>query len=182
MADQNSMQKLKEMFRGKTNRLFVIGLGLILLIRVFIFFNESGTLDNTMAEPQQKPKPQAKITQKDPDYQSVSKMTQRWKDFKDSDYWVLANANMFDPKLAMDAQKIEQRATEIYQSANGAYKQGNYPQALKLLEQALSLMPSHIRAQKLKKEISDLTTKPEETVTATPTPKGTPGRPLAPSR
>jgi len=159
---------------------FVAGMALLFLIRIFIYLGEAGSTSLEQVAPQPKTKLASQISTKDPNYLNVHKMTVRWKDFKESSYTLLANYNMFDPKQVMDAEKIEQRANLIFQSAEAAYNQRNLPQALKLLDDVLTRMPSHARAQKLKLDIQNSLDKPAETPPPAASRRGARGTPIAP--
>lgn len=153
MADQTQIQRLKNIFQGKTQRVFVLALGLSLLLRLLIFVSEANFMGDPPAEVEPITSLKSEITEGSDTYKDVHKMTRRWADFSQSDYSVLASFNMFDYKLVLDAAKIEQRATQKFEEAYGYYKQGNLSGALELLEETLKAQPNHRPAQTLRKEI-----------------------------
>lgn len=65
----------------------------------------------------------------------------------------LLSDNMFNIKNVMDAAERDKQASEKYMEADKLVRDQKYPEALKKIEEALSINPIFFKAQSLKKEI-----------------------------
>lgn len=148
-APSQQSQKFKAFMQPQ--RLFLAGMVLLLLVRVFVYLGEAGTSGVAKVEPESITNLSSQIN-KDA-YDKVHRMTEPWKDYKQSDYALLANFNMFDPKMALDAAAMEKRAEQTYDEAKAAFDAGNVTLANQKIDEVLNLIPSFKKARDLRKEI-----------------------------
>lgn len=127
-------------------KVFMIALGALLLVRLLMFLNEQ-TLRPSV---QVGPKPydlKPVITEESESYAQVQALLTEWPEFDDTEYFVLARFNMFDPAVALDAPQLERRATEKYQQSVEAQNRGDLDESLRLVNEALEILPSFRKAQ-----------------------------------
>jgi hypothetical protein len=152
--------------QANANRLFLVGMVALLGVRVTIYLTE-GELANPQAPEINKVSLERKLTVDSETYHRVRRLIEPRESFEESDYWVLAKFNMFDPRLAQSHEQVTQQANQLYgeaarinEQAKAALRAGNRTRAerslrdaLKAVNDALDRQPSHAQAQKLKVEI-----------------------------
>jgi hypothetical protein len=192
-------EKLAIWVKSHVNLLFVAGMAVLLLLRGMVFMTEGTFL---MPEiPKISVEPLTPTLTIDSDlYKRVRHLIEPRANFEKSPFWVLAEFNMFDPKLAQSAEQITQQANQFFEQANRRYAEAmqalranNRQRAEQLFNEALGSVhdtldrqPTHARAKKLKQEIQNqLTALKQPPGGQTPPGKGAPGtaaKPVAPAK
>lgn len=153
MADlKDSINKLVLRYRNKVNQLFLMGMGVLLGLRLLLFMMDAGFNAPPRVEPTATEiTPTLKLDS--PDYQRVLQLTRPLPDFPDSEFMVLGQYNMFDPKLVQQQAEIERRANEKFEEALISFRQGRLPEARTAVDEALGMQPSNARAKELRQQI-----------------------------
>lgn len=180
MADQEKLQKFKELFKGKAQRLFLAGMAVLLVLRLLLFLGESGYAAGAVPDPQAITKLDATFSQDAQTYKDVQKMVQPMVEFSKSEYWVLAQYDMFDPQHVRDAERLRAQADSDLLAAQAAFKRGELKQAEALAGQILLRYPGHAATHKLKSAITEKLTKKDDGQTSAPQPAGTAPAPAQP--
>jgi hypothetical protein len=159
-------EKLTLWFKSNVNQIFIFGMVALLAIRGLILMTEGGLSAPVL--PQIKSVPLEPVLTVDSElYQRVHHLISRRVDFEQSDYWVLAELNMFDPKLAQSHEQLAQQANQIFEQASRTYNQamsqirgGNRQRGEQLLNDALRQVsstldrqPNHARALAMRRDI-----------------------------
>ena len=182
MAIEQQIQQLKGKLKGNIPMVFMAGMALLLLLRLAIYFMESG---GSVAPPQSPTVWKPKDNVNPDSVKKVEGIIKPLPEFKESERYPLAERNMFDPQLVVDASDIEKRANtkveqalEAYYAARQTGKRSDYQKALELVNEALGLQPIHRRGKSLKADIEKALQKvaatPEVTPEATASPEATP--------
>ena len=88
---------------------------------------------------------------------------------KDDLYAIIGKFNMFDVKTVKDAETLEKEANEKMKTVRTAFAEGRYQEAKQLVNEVLTVVPSHLEANSLKQQIAEkLNPKPEPTPTPPP--------------
>jgi len=167
MDNSNFMNRLK----ANVGLWFIIGMVLLLLVRIVMWTMESGASGGEVVSPipvklEPKMNPETSL-----DYIKVNKLLTPWKDFKDSDLYLLAQYNMFDPKLVQNADAMDRSADEKVKQAKDLFDRGNLQQARELVRQGLMQKPNHLDGQNLLKSIDAALAKGATAVTSATQPR-----------
>jgi hypothetical protein len=174
---QETFQKLAARYRGKANQLFVIGMGILLVLRVGLFLMEANYMAPQRVEPGEAEIKTA-LQPGSPDVEAVIHLTQPMPEFGDSEFLTLGKFNMFDPKQVIQGTALEKQASEKYTEAMQAFAQGKLDDAKRAVDDALGIKPSHANAKKLKEQILQQLKKAESVpAAATPAAGATPPAP-----
>lgn len=151
--DKEQFAKYINYYKQNPSRIFLHLMIVLLAVRIAVFLMEANfTPPETV--PIQSVELQPYISAEDPNYQKVINMTKRWPEFEErEEYYKLAEINMFDPKLVLDAQQREERANQRYQEAVAAFGRGDLQRARELVDEVLQLSPQHNRARQLLEQI-----------------------------
>ena len=88
---------------------------------------------------------------------------------KDDTYAIIGKFNMFDVKTVKDAETLEKEANEKMKTARAAFAEGRYQEAKQLVNEVLSVVPSHLEANSLRQQIQEkLNPAPQPTPTPAP--------------
>lgn len=121
-----------------------------LLLNLLFWFSESQTFPYDPPPPE-RTEPKVSISRDKPEYRAVMSLSERLPDFEASEYKILVDLNMFDPKSQKDTAQLQQIADELVTQARKALEAGNLDEAEELAKQALGKLPTH----KPGKDISD---------------------------
>ena len=143
-----------DLLKARAHQIFLGAMAVLLLLRLLIFFMESGFTGEPLPIPQETELNDL-IKAEDPAsaYKQVERILKPMVEFRQSDYWILANFNMFDPKRILEAKRYEERANQIYAEAQTAFDARNDALVLEKVNEALLYQPNHAKAQELRKVI-----------------------------
>lgn len=152
---QTIKQKLVPWAKANANKLFLYGLGLLLLVRIFVYLSEAQSRVPATMDP---PPHQLKevITEDSDEVKAVQSLTHPLPEFEVSVYNYLHQINVFDPKLTRDSGQIEDLANNLASEATIAFQNGIYDQARVLVNEALKMVPDHVAARELAKKLDAL--------------------------
>lgn len=163
------MERAKPWAKDNANKLFVWGMGALLLVRVFIYVAETQATSRAAIEPNVAKFP-AQITQESPEYIKVSQLIRPLPPFDDSnDYYFLFQNNIFDPKLVKDERQLDEEADKYTADAIVAFRDKNYDEARRLLNSVFEIRPRHRGARDLKNRLDEVSPVVVETPVSTPT-------------
>lgn len=147
-------KKLKPSGKSKVHLWFFYTLGLLLVARVFIFYDEM-TFTRSIPVTPEEIDIRLTLTKDSETYENVQKMLKRWTDFDLSEYSIIASFNMFDAKVVLEAEELEARAEQFYRQAESAYAAEELDKAKRLVDDALRRAPNHRRARDLRDRIQE---------------------------
>jgi hypothetical protein len=148
------IKKLKPSGKSRIHLWFFYTLGLLVLVRVFIFYGEMTFTRQRLVTPEEV-KISPTLTRDHETYVNVQKMLKRWTDFDLSEYFVLASFNMFDAKVVLEAEELETQAEQFYREAESAFAAEDLEKAKRLVDDALRRAPNHRRARDLRDRIQE---------------------------
>ncbi len=148
---------LVERIKANPRTSIIIVLVILLVARIGLFLAEAAPVTG---EP---PAPTPVQLQIQINPQPLDSILLPMPEFRESDYWPLASANMFDPKQVLDSQQIVQQAGQQYEQALReflSYERNKDPAALERarerIRETLERMPNHYDAQQLRDRINAL--------------------------
>jgi hypothetical protein len=153
VATTETKKSFQDLLKEHAQRVFLAGLGVLLLIRILFFVTESSPAGNVSAQPQVLSNLKTSIAKDSDTYKNVNRMIEPLQVIKDSHYAIVGSFNAFDPQVVLQAAALQQQADALVQQATQAFAGNNVEQAQQLVNQALAQMPSHKGAQDLRAAI-----------------------------
>ncbi len=184
MADKADKGGFVKLIKGKTDKLVVIGIGLVVVILGYLYLDEVSTPDPQ--EKEAKPiDPKAKISAEDDTHQNVLALVKPLTPIESSEYEALMRFNPFDPQEAKKSKQLEKDVDQLVQQAQQLFDQGKYPEAKEQAEQAIKIVIGHKGARALldeiKKKLEPVATPAGKKPGAKPAAAGKPGGAASPA-
>ncbi len=161
MAKEKKEKKVKPatenkyliMIKENPRRMFIMGMVLLLLVRLLVYFSEASyTKSELPVPPVWSPKPI--VDTASPEYAKVKSLLVKMPEFEKANLIVLTKQNMFDPKTVNDAQELEKQANERVMKGYAAFAAGKMDEALEQGNGGLAIIPNHTAAKELIKKIA----------------------------
>jgi predicted negative regulator of RcsB-dependent stress response len=167
-SKEEKIQKIKDWVKKNATRLFLTGMALLLVGRLYIWWNESNYTippDQT-AMPIEIQKLTDTLDETKVEFTQVVKMITPLPDLTTTSYFALTQFNMFDPKSISGADGLIARTNPVVDQAQAAYAAKDIPGAKRLLAQALALNPNQKNGIKLRDEINAYVMKAQAAATS----------------
>lgn len=144
---------LGQTLKKHLDKVFIAAMAGCFLAVLFLWFSESQTFSYD-PQPPQLTAPKVHISREKPEYKAVKSLGTRLPDFETSEYRLLVDFNMFDPKSEKDTEQLGQEADGLVDQARKALEAGNLEEAEKLALQAQQKLPTHKPAKDVLAEIA----------------------------
>lgn len=151
-----SADKLSDLGKNLKKHLDKVLIGAMagtLLVNLFFWFSESQTFPYDPPPPE-RTEPKVFISRDKAHYKAVKALSERLPEFDTSEYKLLVDFNMFDPKSQKDTEALQQDADNLIEQARKSLESGNLVEAEELAVRAQGVLPTHKPAKDLLAEIA----------------------------